>query len=336
MDFPIIKIPQILLNIKNEYIETPYVMERPIRPNREEKRYSSWILIGVSFLLMMLGGGTNIDTLGKIGFFSLVIGLIWRWIESENNKKKEKDYFEESKKYSSEMSTYRDQESEANRIRKIVNDPVLKKEYLLNLRVEFFDNVECPNYIIDSKKGPTENYFLTYLDKYFPREIHRGQGVSINNSFERIYLPDFYYSHATQNYYVDIEIDEPYSFETGEPIHYYMTNDQTSDYKRDSFFLSCHWVVLRFSEEQVVKFPDECCKYIAQVISYCFGEKKYLRLFQNIPDIPYMPVWDYGQAEAKINNCYREKLLETIGIRIKNVEKNKSAKRKLDINELPF
>lgn len=83
----------------------------------------------------------------------------------------------------------------------------------------------------------------------------------------------------TSSLSIDIEIDEPYVGNTKAPHH---CIDQGKDDIRNEFFTNGNWVVIRFSEKQVVKYPRSCCKVIASVVARvaaiahtCFNCKVY-------------------------------------------------------------
>jgi Protein of unknown function (DUF559) len=95
------------------------------------------------------------------------------------------------------------------------------------------------------------------------------------------------------NLHIDIEIDEPYVYETGQPTHY-LNGDK--DTRRNAFFLERGWIVIRFSEEQVMKFGQGCCREVAQVIASLLGEETVLIPFQNVA--PLTPVRRWGEQEA--------------------------------------
>lgn len=58
---------------------------------------------------------------------------------------------------------------------------------------------------------------------------------------------------------VNIEIDEPYVYETKEPIHYY---ESERDLFRNDSFTKSNCSVIRFSERQIMKYPNVCLDII--------------------------------------------------------------------------
>lgn len=61
---------------------------------------------------------------------------------------------------------------------------------------------------------------------------------------------------------IDIEIDEPYAAFSRKPIHYIGCGDDF----RDTCLNNIGWIVIRFTEYQVVSNPKECAAFIAQVL----------------------------------------------------------------------
>lgn len=82
----------------------------------------------------------------------------------------------------------------------------------------------------DAIRGPCEGYFERYLTRYFPNKVKSGLTLEIPG-FEYPYTPDFAYMNGSL--YIDIEIDEPYIYKTGQPYH--CLYDSRQD-RRDGFF----------------------------------------------------------------------------------------------------
>jgi hypothetical protein len=69
------------------------------------------------------------------------------------------------------------------------------------------------------------------------------------------YTADFAYIEPAMNLHIDIEVDEPYDYTSRQPRHYIGLETEK---KRNRFFTDRLWIVIRFSEEQVVRWPDSC------------------------------------------------------------------------------
>jgi hypothetical protein len=84
--------------------------------------------------------------------------------------------------------------------------------------------------------------------------------------------------------------------------------DKNKDSQRNRFFLERNWVVIRFSELQVVKYPDSCCKAIARIVSQITGDYRGLVQFGNVADLLPHKQWTVKEAvymyRSKFRNLY--------------------------------
>ncbi len=154
------------------------------------------------------------------------------------------------------------------------------------------------------KRGQSESDFESYLRKYFRGKINTGLTV-YNPKYDKRspYLPDFAYIDLDSNLHIDIEIDEPYRLDNKEPIHYLGLETEEI---RERLFINKLWIVIRFSEEQVVKSPQSCCKTLAEVISNITGYNSIIEAFSNISDLKQYPRWSYQEALEMAQINYRE------------------------------
>ncbi|MGI8935818.1 MAG: DUF559 domain-containing protein, partial [Phormidesmis sp.] len=93
--------------------------------------------------------------------------------------------------------------------------------------------------------------------------------------------------------HIDIEVDEPYVYHTKHAIHY---DTSEKDYKRNQFFADKGWIVIRFSEQQVVCHPDSCCKTVAQKIAQVTGDRSTMSILVDIPELPQQKQWTETEA----------------------------------------
>jgi hypothetical protein len=160
--------------------------------------------------------------------------------------------------------------------------------------------------IAEDKRG-----FAEYPDNCrFPnliREYFSDENIFIVRMLEW-YTPDFAYMDKARKIYIDIEIDEPYT-----PRQYPNSNSSLilthcigADNRRNSFFQSRDWYVIRFSEKQVLCYSDRCCKVIAKVIYEHTGDGSILQQFSQIPDLMPEPAWTDDEAFKKAEK--RERL----------------------------
>jgi len=116
-----------------------------------------------------------------------------------------------------------------------------------------------------SNKGMTEESFCQdFLKKYFKSMVYDSLTVFMGTT---PYEPDLAIIDLASdiNIFIDIEIDEPYDGISRNPTHY-RTQKGTSDDNRNKGFTDRGWMVIRFAEEQIVKYPNECARFIGEVV----------------------------------------------------------------------
>lgn len=151
-----------------------------------------------------------------------------------------------------------------------------------------------------AQKGVSERDFLEVLRRFFPVEF--GGEFPIPGS-QYVYSADFQLIHES-GLSIDIEVDEPYDGRTNKPHH--CTDDQ-KDKRRNQFFLKGNWVVIRFAEIQVVKYPYECAVVVGQILSTITGDKSY-QLEQHKPLPPVKP-WTKAKARKMARCQFRQSYL---------------------------
>lgn len=157
------------------------------------------------------------------------------------------------------------------------------------LSLELFSNRSKYPYIIEplfnEKQNAARAVFIKDKIKignsefmFYKKLLNRfgSNNIFLGNHSLYGYYPDILYIDEATKVYIDIEVDEPYSFETNEPIHYvhiYKDIDEKLkledvNKERDKAFQKYGWTVIRFSENQVLKSVDYCCDIINHIINY--------------------------------------------------------------------
>jgi hypothetical protein len=115
-----------------------------------------------------------------------------------------------------------------------------------------------------------------------------------------IYTPDFAYVNFAESVYIDIEVDEPYTPRRANskdpliPTHFVGKDD-----RRDRFFQQHGWAVIRFSERQVLLYPERCCKVIGEMVAELLGDPDILLRFEHISDLESEPQWTEEESLRK-------------------------------------
>lgn len=179
-------------------------------------------------------------------------------------------------------------------------------------------------YDFKPKSGAHDEYFASELRKIFGDKICTN--LRLNNKY-----PDIILLNNEANFYLDIEIDEVYDMESGSVIH-----EEGSDDRRNNYFTSRGWYVLRFSEEQIVKQTRNCCKYVAQVYAYYTLDKLPLDNFDDSTQIEFVEQWSKVTGSVMVKENFRSKHLGVRKINKSTFQQpNTHCKDEFD-DDLPF
>lgn len=156
-------------------------------------------------------------------------------------------------------------------------------------------------------KGTCELTFKRYLAHHFSNSrIRTGLELKGYSYDPSPYFPDFAYIDLDSKLHIDIEIDEPYSCNSKTPTHY-LNAEVDGDW--NGFFLKKGWIIIRFAEEQVARYPDSCCKIIAEIICDITGEDCFSRQMIHFKDLPHEKQWSEEEAKNMAINNYKNKYI---------------------------
>lgn len=166
------------------------------------------------------------------------------------------------------------------------------------IQVDYFSENEFP------ASGRADFYFLKFLQE----NIDKDKFTSLKYKC-LYYFPDIVYADFNKQIFIDIEIDEPYTISNKIPIHYI-----GKDKKRDLEISMAGWRIIRFTERQVFLYPMECCKFVAEVISYLTLDKAISNKFNSIQNVPFEKEWSIDEAKqfalSKYRDTYTKKILD--------------------------
>jgi hypothetical protein len=218
----------------------------------------------------------------------------------------EKNYYDQLELYKSyEYPLFLENLKVYEQESRLIKDEDYIKEFRKTKRKDFFRTSLKPHLEMSStnaKKGVSENYFLTFLADTFGSKILCGYSLSIDPTLS--FVPDFTIFDKELGYHIDIEIDEPYIGKNGKPIHFLESN---YDKWRDFYFMNSNWVVIRFAEEQIIRYPEICCDFIANVINEICQSLSYIES-KNL-NLPKVKRWTKEEAHEMAFNRYRNTYL---------------------------
>ncbi len=143
-----------------------------------------------------------------------------------------------------------------------------------------------------------ELHFCSELYQVLPNRVKCHNRISGNGMK---YYPDIAYVDSEKDIMIDIEIDEPYSH-SGIPTHYFNVPE---DKRRDEFFISHGWHVIRFSELQIIKYPNKCIDIVITLIRFINNQSSETLLKQKIKGIEHQK-WDFDDSIRYIKEEKRD------------------------------
>lgn len=158
--------------------------------------------------------------------------------------------------------------------------------------------------IVSTKSQWLESNFYKNLQLIFPDKIYSNLILQKAQSYQPYCIKISYFDKLT-NLRIDIAIDKPYHYETGEPKNYEVLVQEN---ERHQLFLDKGWIVIRFAEEQVVCWPQSCCRVIAEVINQIIGTPIPEEL-ATVETLLPIQQWNEFEARQMAQERYRDNYL---------------------------
>jgi hypothetical protein len=177
---------------------------------------------------------------------------------------------------------------------KLAKYKILYIEYVKKNTINSKGNINREKNLLN--RGRSEIILLEKLIELY------GNNVIVDHSVEfgaTKYIPDFIVKCRSGRFLIDIEIDEPYTKIDSKiiPIHFINSDDE----KRNIKFSNNNWLVLRFSENQILNNIENVVSYIKNVVNK-------IESYENITEqniLFYQDRWTYEEALVMIKNNYR-------------------------------
>ncbi|UJP63684.1 hypothetical protein [Mongoliitalea daihaiensis] len=273
------------------------------------------VLFLVNLFLFVINYSENTNPIGLglliiafIWLVSLVTSGFYKYIQYDEIKLTDEEYQKLSSDYEGKKLMILNKNSELENNYKIEIESFKNKINLFRplVRKNLFKKLTKSqnNYLKKTEnlsRGKTELFFLKYLlEKDF--KVLIDLSITLNNkSFE----PDFTIVCNKTGFHLDIEIDEPYSFTPGKPIHH----DRSLDGFRNNAFLENNWGVIRFSELQIIKYPLSCALLISDLLESIQKQTFDLYFYG-----PIIKKWTYEESmimmETNFRNTYLPKEMQ--------------------------
>ena len=221
----------------------------------------------------------------------------------KNNLRKELVVIDQ--KLSSRQYTIKNDFSNNTKIKlsSLLLNSLAARENIYNFKIDYSAN-----------KGLSESYFLSYLQKWFDYPWRIIEHCQFKG--ER-YTPtaDFILINDDLKLGIDLEIDEPYTLKESMPIH--LVEDRKYII-RDKFFLRLGYIVIRFAEYQIAKYPDYCCLHIVRVLNQFLDRDMKISFPPSTEIQPLKPedwrvkTWTQKESQIMAANKIRDRYLEPV------------------------
>jgi hypothetical protein len=119
--------------------------------------------------------------------------------------------------------------------------------------------------------------FAQILSEYFPDQIHMGWQVQLSNG---MFAPNITYIDSATSLRIAIEVDG-----TRGGTHPIGNHNSSEDREYNQNLIDAGWIVVRFSESQVIRSPQSCCKAIATLLDRLWGVPQLMHTFAEVPDL---------------------------------------------------
>lgn len=143
------------------------------------------------------------------------------------------------------------------------------------------------------KRGLSESWLSFWIKR------HRLKGFSDATALKvpgHRYEPDLAYIDEARGIFIDIEVDEPYTFARRMPTHVKGNDDE-----RNRQVIEAGWVVLRFSEQQALTMPECVVRTVMDVVRTIAPEVEMPKAVSEVESAVPEPRWDLAEARRRAN-----------------------------------
>lgn len=310
--YPASIIPRNILEAQDSRIPVPVSPIMPQRPTLAKMRYTGFVLSAVAVGLVAgykfcpLPAFTWLTALLTV-FLVASVGLavydcILNRLKKLSNQKALANYEYLMRGYNDELAAI----DEANRQN---NDRASLARFRSVKVADALQFTNCQLKPADECGVGCNDDFYKILNEYFPDKVLINYTI-LQSSDSKGFVPTYIVSVSDKKLYIDVEIDSPYDMESGEPTTFVKKDScEFSKQEHDTFFEKAGWFIVRFAEEQIVKQPISCCKYIAQTIYEIIGDDTVLQKFNTVDNIQPLDMWTYDRCLQLRQERYRENYL---------------------------
>ncbi|MCU0546508.1 MAG: hypothetical protein MUE44_30810 [Oscillatoriaceae cyanobacterium Prado104] len=298
--YPIILIPDPIVQAMNAVpLALNFTEPKPLPPSYKPQPidvlrfFYKAIPIIIPFASITLIASRSIVITCYISVGGIFITAVNFWQQQMYYLRQLDRYEQEMRDYKSNLEGWKKRETQHKRQIAASQKPEKIKQYRYQIVKDIIIKTAPPEgRIVSTISQWIESKFYKILQQVFRDRIYSQLILQKSQSYQP-YCIEISYFDKTTNLRIDIIIDTPYRDEIGEPENYEVL---IQDNQRHQLFLEKGWIVVRFAEEQVVRWPQSCCRVIAEVINQIIG--------QPIPDTlttveTLQPIQQWNEIEAR-------------------------------------
>ena len=309
-------IPHIIAEAQESKIPVPNAPQLPVRPTLEKMRYTGFFLTAITALLIVaykfsiVPSNAWLTAMLTVFLVASVSVMVYNVISNRFKKLANQKSIEN---YEYLMRCYNDELAAVDEAHRQNNDRAALARFRSQKVSEALMLTNCQLKPAEQCDVDCNDDFYQILNEYFPEKVLTNYTIAQDDD-NSCFVPNYIVSVSDRKLYIDVEIDVPYDLESGEPQSFVGSpanpdEESFSKQNHDSFFEKEGWVVIRFAEEQIVKQPISCCKYIAQTIYELIGDDLVLQKFNTVDNITPLDTWTFSQCESLREERYRENYL---------------------------
>jgi hypothetical protein len=268
--YPIVKLPR---KIKKAYqadlhlpvFDVQLLLQNPGQPPR---RFNLGVLGLEAFLVVILGGAANYLMGWFVAGALLISGLLFLLAHIGGMQASYQGRWYE---YHQQIDRFRRQQWEAD-FDRTRHERLQTTEGIASYRrqrvAEFLARTMTPELAADEQLSlPTD--FIATLSRWFPNKIYPGigSGLMLIDEMSRLHI--------------SISIDTVPQPVAGVAAGSFLEDDQN---------LRQGWIVVRFSDKQILNHPDSCCKTLAEIGAELLQNPAWLQPFADVYDLWQVPV----------------------------------------------
>jgi hypothetical protein len=311
--YPYSIIPQKVEKIRQEGIPSPKLPKLLPMPEKPKRKFLGTLLFFISAIAFVILAvkSTSLLYVTIATFFLALISLVAMIFEFVQYGKLKKQYEKDLKHYQERKEAYKKVKAKQEKIEKDNKNEEQVKKFQQDAVQEFFVNSYDTINAVHNEYSLAKKRFKLFLEEYFPDEVL--DNIKVVHRTKKInYVPDFIIQFERPKLNVAIEVEEPYTLSN---VPENIQKDyEAKDRLRQRFANELGWIVIVLSEEQAVKSPTECCKFIEDSIESIFANIKNGEQFVNIKPIKKQKMLT-GEERANLKKSkYREKYLIDAGL----------------------